>query len=722
MRWRSILLLAGALTAASLLRAQTLDPAQGAALENPFVRLEFAPGGMGLSAMTDRAAGYAHLRPADGKPPLLWEITFAKGTQVRTLANHEKPCTYARLDRLPDGAQRLILEWNNLRWWLEDGALTVRVEIELPAGSGIARWRIFVENHSDYWGLWTVRFPLVAGFPAAGEYDLARPAQSAGGHLRKAWAEKLEQRYPSGNWPMQFLALSRGNNSVYLGTRDPEARAKDFVVEPGVRLTVAHFPDNMGVAGSDYPDYYPVDFGVYQGNWVPAARHYREWALRQKWAAAGPISRRRDYPAILKNVGAWIQDGWIWRGREGTPEQMNQPLLDALRWMGVPLGLHWYNWHQTPFDQNYPHFLPAKDGFRERVKQLTGAGLLIMPYINGLSADMNAADFATRLAPHAIVDEAGGFRMYRYSEAAGRLLSMCPSSEYWHQAISTVVDKLVREEGVNGVYIDQISSMGHEHCFHPRHGHPLGGGRYWADGFRDLLRKVKNVAHREGRQTVITSEGTDEVFFDLVDANLSWSQATDWEIPLMQVVYSGYTLLFGSPVDFTQSERLFNYAQGQAFLDGKQIGWMGLNLFEPAHQRKAEYFRECARYRAAARKFVTEGRLLEPLDPLQPVPVFTDDHFGWFRKHRGTAPLAEGRLWKAEDGRLAILLANYGEEPAPFAWRVDPARYGLKAARYRLSLVTPDGRTDLGVSPGPLERAETLGPRALKVIEVEAQR
>jgi hypothetical protein len=31
-----------------------------------------------------------------------WEIGFARGTQVRTLANHEKLCNYARGQRLPD--------------------------------------------------------------------------------------------------------------------------------------------------------------------------------------------------------------------------------------------------------------------------------------------------------------------------------------------------------------------------------------------------------------------------------------------------------------------------------------------------------------------------------------------------------------------------------------------------------------------------------------------
>jgi len=671
---------------------------------------------MGLAGMIGSAGGFNHIGPVEGKH-LLWEVSFGRGTQVRPLNNNTKPCTYARIDQMPDGAQRAVMEWNDLRWWLEDRSVTVRVTVELPADSGIAKWRIYVENLSDHWGLWAVSFPLINGFPAAGSYDIARPVQSSGGNLLRAWKDKIDQRYPSGNWPMQFMALSAGNNSVYFGTRDPEARAKDFVVEPGARATVVHFAENMGVAGSDWPDYYPVELGVYQGDWVQAAYHYREWALKQKWARAGKLSQRADMPDLVKNVGAWIQDGWQWQGRQGTPEEMNAPLLEAQKMMGVPLGIHWYMWHVTPFDNNYPYFLPAKPGFRERVQQLTAQGVLVMPYINGLSADLNIKDF-DRYAAHAIRDEGGGLRMVKYSETAGRLLSMCPSSVFWHSAISPVVDKLIREEGVNGVYIDQISSMGHEHCFNPKHGHPLGGGHWWADGFRDLLTKVQAVAHREGRSVAITSEGTDEVFFDLVDANLTWAQATDWEIPLMQVVYSGYTLLLGSPVDFTKSNQLFNFAEGQAFLDGRQVGWMPLSLFQPEHRDKAEYFRECARYRVAARKYLTYGRLLTPLRPLNRVPTFTDENFGWSRKHRGTAPLAEGRLWQAEDGKLAVILANYSDQEIPFTWRVDPSCYGLKAEAYALGWLAPEGAGVLGAAKGVIERTEKLAPRQLRVIEI----
>jgi hypothetical protein len=696
--------------------AETIDPARGLSLSNQHVRLEFEPGGMGLSAVVDGHTGLNHIQATEGKH-LLWEVAFGRGTLIRRITNNYKPCNHARIEKLPDGGQRAVLEWNDLRFWLEDRAVSVHVVVELPAASGLAEWRIFVENRSDYWGLWTVTFPMVSGFPASGQYDIARPTFGNGGQLLKAWNAKIEGRYPSGSWPMQFMSASRKKDSVYFASMDPDARAKDFVVEPGDKLSLVHYAENMGVAGSDYPDYYPVAFGVYQGGWLEAALRYRAWALQQKWAQRGKLSQRTDLPDLIKNVGLWVRDDWVWAGKQGTPAEMNEPFLAARQRLDVPMAIHWYNWHHMTFDNLYPHFLPPKPGFAERVKELVDRGFLVMPYINGSSADMNIPDF-DRFAPHAIVDEAGGFRQHLYSETAGRLLSMCPGQGFWQDSISSLVDNLLGAQGVNGVYVDQISAMGHELCFNQAHGHPLGGGRYWVDGNRDLLRKVQAVAHRDGRRAVITSEGADEVFFDLLDANLTWAQPTDWEIPLMEVVYSGYTLFFGSPCDYTASDRFFRFAQGQAFLDGRQNGWIDFGLFQPEHVAKAEYFRQCGRYRVASRKFLTYGRLLQPVEPSKPVPTFTEDVFGWQTKHRGAVPAAEARLWQAEDGHLGVFIANYIGDPVGFSWEIDPARFGLAGGRCQLAEITPGGTSPLGAVAGAIRRTEELGPARIKVIEI----
>jgi hypothetical protein len=42
------------------------------------------------------------------------------------------------------------------------------------------------------------------------------------------------------------------------------------------RSSIVHYADNMGVPGSDYLGYYPIDFGVYQGTWLEAAQRILE--------------------------------------------------------------------------------------------------------------------------------------------------------------------------------------------------------------------------------------------------------------------------------------------------------------------------------------------------------------------------------------------------------------------------------------------------------------
>lgn len=703
---------------AGLRAADQLEPSKGLTLTNRFVRMEFEPNGMGLAALVDARSGINHIQHG-GEKHLLWEVAFAKGEQIEKVTNNYAPCNYLRVGKLPGGAQRVVMEWNDLDWWHEERVLSVRVTVELPPDSGLAQWRISVINKSNYWGLWTVAFPLVNGFPEPDKYDLARPVFGSGGQLLRAWSGKLQSRYPSGGFPMQFLALTRGHDSVYLGTRDPNAYAKDFLVDSGAkRLAIVQYVENMGISGSDYPGYYPVEFGVYQGRWPEAALHYRHWALQQKWVQAGRISQRPDFPESLKNLGVWILGDWVWEGAEGSPQQMDAPLLDARKFLGVPIGVHWYNWHHMKFDNEYPHFLPPKPGFAERVKDLESHGVLVMPYINGSSADLNIADF-DQFAPHAIVDQAGGYRMHFYGPTSGRLLSMCPSQEYWQQTISSLVQSLVEQYGVNGVYVDQVSAMEHELCFNREHGHPVGGGRYWADGNRELLTKVRNASTREGRRPVITSEGADEVFLDLVDGNLTWAQTTDREIPLMEMVYSGYMILFASPCDITRSDRYFCYAQGQAWMDGRQNGWMGLDLFKPANRVKAEYLRDCGRLRVATLPFLVYGRLLGPIEPLRPVPTFTEQGFGWNKdQHTGTVPAAEGRLWQDEHGHLAVFLANYIDAPVEFTYRIDPGQFGLTAGRWKLTQIAPEGSKVLATVNGAVERNETLAARELKVIEI----
>lgn len=709
----SVVLSANALT--------RLNPADGVTLRNGFVEFKFAPDGMGLAEMKDMRTGFQHIHIVKGKP-LLWEVVFGKGLQRESITNNYTPCTYASLQKLSDGTQHLDLEWDNMRWWKEDSVVSVRVTVDLPANSGVAKWRIYVQNSSDYWGLWDVQFPKVSGFPGPGEYDIARPAFATGGLLYKNCRENVQGtfhgRYPSGGWAIQMVAFTHKTNSVYLATMDGNGMAKDFEADAGKgTLSVINYPENMGVAGSDWPGWYPVSFGVYQGNWLQAALRYRKWAIHQKWAK--PLAERHDVPASIKNVGLWIRDFWVWDSTKGTPEQMNEPLIKAAKEIGVPIGLHWYFWEKNKFDNDYPHFFPPKHGFRERLKELLDKGFLVMPYINGRSADMNIPDWK-KYAPAAIYDQAGGFIMDTTS-LSGRLVEMCPSQNVWQDKIVQETDSLVSDYNCNAVYVDQVSAMRDELCFDPHHGHPLGGGRWWTDGNREMMRKIDDVAHSDGHDAAITTEGADEVFTDLVDGDLMWVGPTDREIPLINVVYSGYAIFIGSPCNYEKcSDTVFNFAEGQAFIFGRQNGWMDLGLFKPKFSKQVAFLRECARLRVATKDFYLYGRLLGMVDPTNTLPTFTSSEFGrWKKKHTGTVPDVKATLWKSKDGSLGVFMANFVQKDVPFRFSIDPLKYGMKAGKFELIEITPHGRRQLRTVSGTVSMTETLPPASVKVLEIK---
>jgi hypothetical protein len=714
------------------LRAQeSIDLTKGYTLENKMARYVFEPVGMGLTAMIDLKTGYNHIDPVE-KKHLLWEVVFGKGIMRPAIDNNYKPCSYGSLVKKTNGDQVLTLEWNDLRFWEEDSICSVKVTIELPENDGVAKWRISVSNLSDYWGLWEVACPAVNGFPAEGKYNIAIPETGSGGLLLKNWKGAFKERSPSGFFPMQFMSFNNRTNGVYFSSSDGESRAKDFNVDSKIKkLSLIRYPENMGVTGSDLPDHYPVCFGPFQGGWLEAAYRYRRWAMNQVWTARGPISQRPDFPEKATNIGFWIRDTWVWdippeeekntgdprtwARDERDPHEMNLPFLNAMKTMGVPIAFQWYGWHEVFFDNDYPHFLPPLKGFKERVEELVDSGALIVPYINGLSADSKTADWY-KFDPHAIKDQAGGLHQHFYRDGAGRLTPMCPNQNFWHFTINNVIDSIVNVYGANGIYMDEISCNSHELCFNPEHRHPLGGGRYWADGYRNLYRKTLNIAHQDGKEVVITSESANEIFFDLVTANLFTIQPSVQEIPLLQVVYSGYTLFYASRCDFRKSDQLFNFTVGQGFIDGKQIGWMDFDLFRPEFSKKVEYMKNCAKYRLATKKYLTFGRLWEPIFPDNKIPVFEEDFPGGVTQPE-TVPCAEARLWQAEDGKIALFIANYVNEKVEFTYTINPEKYGLEAANYQVSEITPEGNVPVSRSGRKISRTEILEPNKVKVIE-----
>lgn len=695
--------------------SRNLDLSKDIVFENDKVRFRFEHGNMGLVEMTDLVSHFQHVRK-DAGPGSLWSLTFGTGTQRRIVTNTNAPCSRATLETLANATQRLTLEWNEVTWYKEPGALSVRATVDLKPGDGVAIWRITVTNSSDTWGLWSIAYPKASNLLAGGQYDIARPYFAVGGILLPKWNEAVLGEYPSGGWSMQVASLTKEANSIYLAAYDPDGWRKDFAIDPAAGVTqILHYPEGMALPGNNFLDPYPVAFGTYQGDWRDAAVRYRDWALQQKWASAGPIAQRPSWSKRLADIGYWVVYDFPLNDPENVPvEKLSDLLESARKRLGTDIGLHWYRWHQVPFDNHYPEFLPAKPGFAQMAQDLTKRGFLVMPYINGVSVDRSAKTFPKYL-PGAAKDQAGGLYHKYYLDSSGRLLSMCGRDSTWRKTVSGLVQELVMNHNVNGVYIDQISAMPPELCFDSTHHHAPGGGAYGTNGYREILKAVQSFARSSGRDITITSESANEVFLDLLDANLTWGTATGFEIPFFETVYSGYTTSFGSVTPLNRSEQFFRRIQGSALLDGRQLGWLGPEIFQPKHEAKVAYLQKALAFRKSALPYLLYGQLQQVIAPRNSVPSFEAETELMDRKQVAKFPGAEGRIWRSQDGRIGIIFANFLEQKIDFSWEFAGASFGLKPGQYRIR----ENGTEKAIHlPTTIRRTETLGPLEFKLIEL----
>jgi len=698
-------------------------------LRNEEMTLRFASEREGLGLVGLTGGDHEFLRPTNA-PALLWRLVFrdAQGETV-TVDNTGTPGVF---QRRREGEQTVgELRWRDVPLGTPPpappseggeggGTLDVRVTVELAGGSETSLWRIYVDNRSERYGLWEVHFPVFGSLPPPGAADVAVP-RSNWGYLYRKLEGGQGGSYPSANWPIQMLTVNEGESGLYLAAHDPGAYPKQFSYQPGGTFHFLTYPGGMGVPGSDFDAPFPVAVGVYQGDWWVGAKRYRQWALAHApWTKRGPLTERGDVPAKVKHLGLWMLGG-------GFRDEVVPNMLRAQEFFGVPLGLHWYNWHEIPFDVHYPNYFPPKPGFAEGVGELTERGMIAMPYINGRLWDQANENWA-EARPFAAQPWDGENYTEVYGSGA-KLAPMCPATRFWQDKVNEIVGRLIRECGVNAIYIDQIAAAGPQLCFNPGHGHPLGGGTHWVDGYRELLRRVKEQA---AGKVGITSENNAEPYMDGVDEFLIWNPRHEDEIPLMTAVYSGYTLYFASPVTLDTGDLSFCMAQGRDFVWGCQLGWMGFDLLDEAHRAKAEYLRTLGQYRAVAHKFLVEGELLGELRPDEPVPEVHGTWNSWSATWPAATPAVMGTIWRAPDGTLGLVMTNVDDQPHPFTYTFDarkwgPMRYaGHDAHTYLVTRLTPRGSMPTGFygSPplksgeGAFTRTEVLQPREVRVLEV----
>ncbi|MDR0338042.1 MAG: DUF6259 domain-containing protein, partial [Planctomycetaceae bacterium] len=376
--------------------------------------------------------------------------------------------------------------------------------------------------------------------------------------------------YPSNRSSMSWFTVWNDADEkskrigLYIAAHDTNGTMKELSFHSDLQTGTAQISEEYPAENLGQPDsrFAPCNIVLesYQGDWFDAAIMYRDWVRREAaWYPRTKITDegRTDTPLWMRELALWTQH-W-----QATPSKMLDELRQFQSPFGIPVAVHWYGWHKIPFDNDYPHYFPTQDGFKESVTEIKKDGdLFVMPYINGRlwdHRDRGVEDYLfTKEALTGVTKKEDGscwLESYGSRESDGspvRLGVMCPSSEIWYKKLQELITRLTSANdgqsgndgnmGVKAVYVDQVAAAEPKLCFDKSHGHPLGGGDWWVKSYRNIFEKIRAELPKD---VVLTTECNAEPYIDIFDGYLTWHFQHDNEVPAFAAVYGGAIQMFG---------------------------------------------------------------------------------------------------------------------------------------------------------------------------------
>ena len=504
--------------------------------------------------MVDTDVG-RELLAKDGLP--LFECTMRKeGSKKDVVLAADTGWNYVEIIVLADGKD-ITIKWIGAKQLGTDNDISATATGTLYPEKNRISWRFKIDGGKGNKKIWTMRrvvFPQIA-LADLGDQSAVLFPRGAGEVKQNPCGGQFDfgGKYPGG-WVCTQLMAYYGSNpatGLYFSLHDPLGSTKKILANsrPASRSLVMkydHPTEWMDQPGNRFELSGWAVWQLMRGDWFDAAMTYRDWVVKEaKWYPELSAEGRGDTPK-------WMRELPVWLLANGKPETVVPAVEKFAKAVGVPVGVHWYNWHQIPFDDDYPHYFPTVQGFAEGVRRLQSKNIYVMPYINGRlwdTHDRGCEDFQfTSTALPAVTKQEDGkpvSEQYRSMQSDGkpvRLGVMCPTTKLWQDKIREIVLRLMNECGTCGVYIDQIAAATPVLCFDRTHGHPSGGGHWWTAGYWQYLDRLHE---KMPDQCMLTTECNAEPFVKWFDGYLTWHWQYDDQVPAFGAIYGGSIQMFG---------------------------------------------------------------------------------------------------------------------------------------------------------------------------------
>jgi hypothetical protein len=702
-------------------RAAFADQAYAVRAGDLLITLNSAASGARLSSIKDAATEVEFLA-ADGTP--LFDITLkaAHGKDVHHLradvgwsvthVSHTRRAVRIRWERPADTAL---------------GQIAVIVEMTPDPKQNAIRWTLQIEPVSPDWIVWEVIFPQFCvkkpGVGAALLYETG-----AGVVNPRAWDEPFtfDGYYPDGA-TMQFMAVynaAEKPSGLYFGMHDPHGSMKRIYIksDPAKQslLTQYRIYAPNRILGNGFELSGSAVTQLFRGDWFDASMIYKEWVKREAlwWPKLGKDGRT-DTAQDYKELCAWFSQWGT------TSAEVLQTAKGFQEFLGLPVGLHWYTWHQIPYDNDYPHFLPAKAGFGEAVAEMQAQGVYATPHINGRLWDTRDRgledDEFTRLArPSAVIDDSGEVEIEttgakESDKTSVRAAVMCPGTEFWQKTVADLAGELFAAYGVRGVYLDQVVAGYAIPCMAANHNHAPGGGSWWSDGYNAMLASIRSAMPKG---SFLTSECNAEPYLNGFDGYLTWHWERNGQVPSFPAVYGGAIQMFGREYSVNRdTEQSFAMKCGQQLVFGEQIGWLRTDWFKD-HTRSLDFMKKAIQARHQFRRYFYAGEMMRPPKPNSEMPTVTADWNFCGEKRIVTTDAVLAGMWRlAKEKKIVVLLVNVSETPVDAVYEFKAGDLKIKTKKMRCEVTRNlEVISEKAVVSSPCFSL-ALGPRDIAAIE-----
>lgn len=732
-----------------------------------------------VTDLIDHSTKFDFLSDQDGHFGL-WQIDMLPGSLPTTIT--PSMAKSFRWERPGNRKDQLKLVWTKFDLPFPDN-LEVNVLITLDPKEPLSYWSIALKKPGEL-KIEKVRFPQVGSITKQSDERLAAPIWM--GQITDIPRtiitgpnnpyKRLEWPYP-GTMSVQCLAFYQNNGpGFYVSCDDNAAYRKAFAFwsdETGrVNYETIHYPENTLTPQMSYAPAYRVVLGTFKGDWITATERYRAWGTKQPWAVNSRMNQ--------KLVPEWLLKTSLWVWNRDKLEGVLPPAVDLQKELNQPVSVFWHWWHGCSYDDGFPEYLPPRDGrdnFKAALAAAHKSDVRAIVYMNQRLWGMTTKSWPEKGAEaYAVKGLDGKVRPEIYNTYTQKACAtMCMATPFWRNTYAGIAQEAIEDLDVDGIYMDQACSS--LLCYDPSHGHSLGGGTFWMNGFRLLSNDIRDRT-RSVKRALLAGEGAGEAWLPYLDLMLTLQVSKEryerpnngWHnIPFFQAVYHAYGVTYGNyssltippydqlwPAEYAPKEPLklldrqfstqFYIEQARTFAWGSQPTICNYRPSQRTErQEEIDFVLKLARVRMQALKYLLYGSFERPPQTVVTVP-FPVSRLSIYAGRQGKPPAEEKKkpssddgiddsgkdkgeqtwvssspalitgAWRAKSGSVGIAVANVATQTVPLTFEV--RQYGFRPGDsiYRID---ESGRKSLGKVASDGNVTVALPAKDACVIEID---